>query len=106
MKYTLLIQNTTTKKSYSWILDDLAPTSVYHKFGVNLDEDTKDGEYEYLLIKNPDELEIEININNIFSSKLIGGETEIEGFGLLKIGDSKKETIQYDKTQKYITYGG
>lgn len=40
-------------------------------------------------MENPDELEIEIDTDNIFNSKLIGGDTIIETFDLLKIADNK-----------------
>lgn len=62
-----------------------------------------DAEYEFLLIKNPNELEIEININDIFESYLIGGDTEIESFGLVQIGE-KRNRLVYNKEQTYVTY--
>lgn len=65
MKYTFLIQNNVTKQTYSWILEDLTPQSIYHKFDIALEEGMDEGEYEYLLIENPNQLEIEININDL-----------------------------------------
>lgn len=103
MKYTFLIQQTTSKQCYSWILEDLTPESLYHKFEIELESGMEDGEYEFLLIENPNELEIEVDVNDIFDSYLIGGDTVIEQFGLIKLGD-KKCSLQYDKKQQYLTY--
>ena len=102
--YTFVVQNTTTKQAYSWILEDLTPKSIYHKFDIKLEPEMEDGEYEYILIPNPNELEIEINTNDIFESLLIGGETVIETFGILKIGSTKPKCC-YNKQQSYVTYG-
>lgn len=104
MEYLFLIQNTISKQVYYWQLDDLAPEGIYHKFDIQLEEGMKDGEYEWLLIPNPNKLEVEINVNNIFKSCLIGGDTEIETFGLLRIGRNRCK-IRYSPEQKYIIYG-
>lgn len=104
MKHTFLIQNNVTKQAYSWILEDLTPQSIYHKFNIALEEGMDDGEYQYILFYNPNSLEIEININDIFDSYLIGGETEIETFGILQIGNYKCP-LHYDKETSYIQYG-
>lgn len=104
MKHTFLIQNTTSKQAYSWILEDLTPESIYHKFDIALEEGMDDGEYQYILFYNPNALEIEINTNDIFESYLIGGDTEIETFGVLKIGETKCH-LHYDKEQSYLQYG-
>lgn len=77
---------------------------MYHKFDIQLEKDMKDGEYEWLLFPNPNELELQVNVNNIFKSYFIGGDTEIETFGLLKIGD-KRCKVRYNPYQKYIVYG-
>lgn len=104
MKYTFLIQNNVTKQTYSWILEDLTPNSIYHKFDIQLEEGTENAEYEYILFENPNSLEIAINTNDIFDSYLIGGETVIETFGILRIGDFGCPK-QYNKNQSYIVYG-
>lgn len=101
--HTFLIQNNVSKKVYSWILEDLTPQSIYHKFDIALEEGTEDGEYQYILFYNPNSLEIEVDVNDIFDSYLIGGDTVIETFGILRIGDYKCP-IHYDKEQSYITY--
>ena len=56
MIYTFLIQNTISKQTYSWILEDLTPQSIYHKFDIALEDGMEEGEYEYLLIENPNSL--------------------------------------------------
>lgn len=104
MFYTFLIQHTTSKKAYSFILEDVTPESLYHKFNINLEEDTKDGEYEYVLIENPEQVAIDININDIFKSTLVEGDTVIETYGLLTIGNDTERTV-YNKQQDYIVYG-
>lgn len=103
MQYLFLIQNTISKQVYYWQLDDLAPEGIYHKFDIQLEEEMKDGEYEYILFKNPNKLDIEIDVNNIFKSCLIGGDTEIESFGLVQIGE-KRNRLVYNKEQTYVTY--
>lgn len=103
MKYQFLLQNITSKQAYTWLLEDLTPESMYHKFDINLEEEMKDGEYEWVLIENPNELEIEININDIAESCLIGGDTVIETFGLMRIGDYTNP-LQYNKPNKYTVY--
>lgn len=104
MIYTFLIQNTTSKQAYSWILEDLTPQSIYHKFDIALEEGMEEGEYEYLLIENPNSLEIVININDLWESYLVGGDTIVETFGVLKIGETKCH-LHYDKEQSYLQYG-
>lgn len=103
MYYTFLIQNNVTKETFSWILEDLAPESVYHKFEIELEDDMDDSEYQWILIENPNQLEIQIAVNDIFKSLLIGGDTVIESYGLLKIGP-KKPVTQYNKETVYVQY--
>lgn len=102
--YTFLLQNTITNQVYTWLLEDLNENSIYHKFEISLYPDMDDAEYEFILFKNPNKLEIEIDVNNIFKSCLIGGDTEIETFGLLRIGRNRCK-IRYSPEQKYIIYG-
>ena len=89
MIYTFLIQHNVTKEVYSFTVDDLTPESYYHQFEIQLPENITEGEWEYVLMENPDELEIKIDTDNILNSKLIGGDTIIETFDLLKIADNK-----------------
>ena len=64
----------------------------------------EDAEYQYILFENPNALDIEINTNDIFDSYLIGGETVIETFGVLRIGNFGCPK-QYNKEQSYVVYG-
>ena len=89
-----------------------------------------DGEYEYLLIENPDKLKVVSNFNNVFRSELADpvilvdlncgtltagakimivemGETyplNVLTFGLMRIGDYKSSKVTYNKQNKYVTY--
>ena len=103
MTYTFLVQDNVSKQTFSWILEDLTPESIYHKFEIELKDDMDNSEYQWILFKNPNRLEIQIAQNDIFKSLLIGGETEIESFGLVKIGP-KKPVTQYNKEESYVVY--
>lgn len=46
MFYTIIFQHNTSKDTYSFILEDLTPESIYHKFEIELEPDMLDGEYE------------------------------------------------------------
>ena len=105
MNYTLIIQHTVSKQAYGYYLEDLTPESLYHKFTINLDEGMEDGEYEYILIKNRNDAEVEVDINNIFKSKMYSKEVDVVTFGILRIGDYKDEKTVYNKEQEYICYG-
>lgn len=106
MYYTLIIQHTVSKQVYSYLLEDLAPESMYIKFHLVLDEGTEDGEYQYVLVENPDEADVEINVNDIFKSTINGNQITIADNGLLRVGDYKETDITYNKEQEYICYGG
>lgn len=86
------------------MLEDKTPTSIYHKFDIQFEEKMADGEYQWLLIKNPNGVEIEINQNDIFKSTLVDGATVIESFGLLRIGDYLTDTKSYNKETVYKAY--
>lgn len=101
--YTFLLQNTITNQVYTWLLEDLNENSIYHKFEIALYPDMDDAEYEFILFKNPDKLELVVDVNNIFNSYYIGAETEIETFGLVKIGDKRCKT-RYSPERVYVTY--
>jgi len=103
MNYTFLLQNTTTKETDKYILEDLNPDGLYYKFQIEL-EDPKEAEYQYLLIENPEQVDIEIDVNNIFNSLLIGYPTKIVATGLLRIG-MKESKLTYNKSNSYIAYG-
>lgn len=127
--YTLILQNSVTKEIFSYNLEDNTPDSIYYEFSVEL-QDMIDGEYEYLLIENPDKLKVVSNFNNVFESELADpvimvdlscgtltagakimitemGETHplnVLTFGLMRIGDYKSSKVTYNKQNKYVTY--
>lgn len=104
MTYTILLQHTVTKQVYGYFLKDLTPESIYHKFRISLDDGMEDGEYEYLLIENPRDADVEVNVNNLFKSKMYSKEVKVVAFGLLTVGDYKDINTQYDKEQDYVCY--
>lgn len=127
--YTLILQNSVTKEIFSYNLVDNTPDSIYYEFNIEL-QDMIDGEYEYLLIENPDKLKVVSNFNNVFESELADpvimvdlsfgtltagakimitemGETHplnVLTFGLMRIGDYKSSKVTYNKQNKYVTY--
>ena len=127
--YTLILQNSVTKEIFSYNLVDNTPDSIYYEFNIEL-QDMIDGEYEYLLIENPDKLKVVSNFNNVFESQLADpvimvdlscgtltagakimitemGETyplNVLTFGLMRIGDYKSSKVTYNKQNKYVTY--
>lgn len=127
--YSIILQNTVTKEIRSYNLTDNTPNSVYYEFEIEL-QDTTDGEYEYLLIENPDSLKIVSNFNNVFDIELadpvimvdLNGGTLIAGakimisemgetypinvlnYGLLRIGDYKTPKTEYNKMSHYTYY--
>lgn len=125
---TIIFQSTTSKEIFSYDIEDKTPSSIYYEFDIEL-KDMKDGEYEYLLIENPDGLMVVSNTNNVFESELgdpviivaenlpltaaekilisYMGETfpiEVLAFGLCRIGDYKTSKTEYNKQTKYVTY--
>lgn len=125
---TIIFQSTTNKEIFSYDIEDKTPSSIYYEFDIEL-KDMKDGEYEYLLIENPDGLMVVSNTNNVFESELgdpviivaenlpltaaekilisYMGETfpiEVLAFGLCRIGDYKTSKTEYNKQTKYVTY--
>lgn len=127
--YTLILQNSVTKEIFFYNLVDNTPDSIYYEFNIEL-QDMIDGEYEYLLIENPDKLKVVSNFNNVFRSELADpvimvdlncgtltagakimivemGETyplNVLTFGLMRIGDYKSSKVTYNKENKYTVY--
>lgn len=127
MYYTLLIQNTVSKEVYTYNLENLNyDENIYYKFNIVLDDNTPDGEYQYLLFENPDQIEVVVNYNNVYDSKLYGDTKILVTFtntltngtqiliagkpimwlssGLIRIGDYKSNNYQYNKQNKYQVY--
>lgn len=129
MKYSLIISNTTTKEAYYYHLGEPSESSLYYKFNVSVGE-IPDGEYEWILIENPNEFEIKVNYNHPFKSRVKttpiilvtytdtltngeavlvlgeGGEERLRFIesGLMRVGDYKEKRLQYDKQTKYTAY--
>lgn len=124
MNYTLILQNTISKKISLYNLEDLS-SGMYYKFEIELSGEA-DGEYEYVLFKNEDVLPVKINANNVIDSKVfeptilvtynetLTANTKIlctatnqsidPTFGLLVIGDYEKSNLAYNKTSNYTIY--
>ena len=129
--YSILIQNTLTKKYKIFEkCENISPeSSLYLEFNINLNG-FEDGEYEILLFENPDRLEFISSANapkKIETSFirflvkdgefikngeyfLVVGENQENTLQyisteMMRIGDYKTNTTQYNKNQQYITYG-
>ena len=129
--YSIIIQNTLTKKYVIFEqCENISPeNSLYLEFVLNL-EDFDEGEYELLVFENPDRLEFISNANapkkietNFIRFLVKDGafikngefflvisenqENTLQYIAteMLRIGDYKTNTKQYNKQQQYITYG-
>ena len=129
--YSIILQNTLTKKFKIFEqCENISPeSSLYLEFVLNL-EDFEDGEFELLIFENNDRLEfissanapkkIETNFIRFLVKDgafikngdyfLVVSENEENTLQyiateMLRIGDYKTNTKQYNKQQQYITYG-
>lgn len=129
--YSIIIQNTLTKKYVIFEqCENISPeSSLYLEFVLNL-QDFEDGEFELLIFENPDRLEFISSANapkkietsfirflvkdGAFIKNgdyfLVISENEENTLQyiateMLRIGDYKTNTKQYNKQQQYITYG-
>lgn len=129
--YSIIIQNTLTKKYVIFEqCENISPeSSLYLEFVLNL-EDFDEGEYELLVFENPDRLEFISSANapkkieTSFIRFLVKDGAFIKNGDyflvisenqentlqyiateMLRIGDYKTNTKQYNKQQQYITYG-
>ena len=129
--YSIIVQNTLTKKYKIFEqCENISPeSSLYLEFVLNL-QDFNDGEYEMLVFENNDKLEfistanapkkIETNFIRFLVKDgafikngdyfLVISENEENTLQyiateMLKIGDYKTNTKQYNKQQQFITYG-
>ena len=128
--YSIIIQNTITKKYkiFEQCENIACESSLYLEFALNL-EGFDDGEYEMLIFENNDRLEFISSANapkKIETSFirflvkdgefikngeyfLVVGENQENTLQyiateMMRIGDFKTNTKQYNKQQKYITY--
>lgn len=129
--YSILIQNTLTKKYVIFEqCENISPeSSLYLEFNIDF-KSFNDGEYELIVFENPDRLEFISNANapkkietNFIRFLVKDGafikngdyflvisenqENTLQYIAteMLKIGDYKTNTKQYNKQQQYITYG-
>jgi hypothetical protein len=125
MNYSLVLQHTVTKQIYIYNLNNQNYSeNIYYKFDITLDDDTPDGEYQYVLFYNPNKWEIVIDPNNIYQDQynsyvlvtydnilttntkiLIAGKPiPILSTGLIRVGDYENQRYQYDRQNQYISY--
>lgn len=125
MNYSLVLQNTVTKQIYIYNLNNQNYSeNIYYKFDITLDDNTPDGEYQYVLFYNPNKWEIVIDPNNIYQDQyngyvlvtydnilttntkiLIAGKPiPILSTGLIRVGDYENQRYQYDRQNQYISY--
>lgn len=125
MNYSLVLQHTVTKQIYIYNLNNQnCSENIYYKFDITLDDNTPDGEYQYVLFYNPNKWEIVIDPNNIYQDQynsyvlvtydnilttntkiLIAGKPiPILSTGLIRIGDYENQRYQYDRQNQYISY--
>ena len=129
--YSILIQNTLTKeyKIFEQCENIACESSIYLEFVLNL-EGFDDGEYELIVFENNDRLEFISSANapkkietsfirflvkdgefikngNYFLVISENQENTLQYIStdLMKIGNFKTNTKQYNKQQQYITYG-
>lgn len=125
MNYSLVLQHTVTKQIYIYNLNNQNYSeNIYYKFDITLDDDTPDGEYQYVLFYNPNKWEIVIDPNNIYQYQynsyvlvtydnilttntkiLIAGKPiPVLSTGLIRVGDYENQRYQYDRQNQYISY--
>lgn len=125
MNYSLVLQHTVTKQIYIYNLNNQNYSeNIYYKFDITLDDNTPDGEYQYVLFYNPNKWEIVIDPNNIYRDQynsyvlvtydnilttntkiLIAGKPiPILSTGLIRVGDYENQRYQYDRQNQYISY--
>lgn len=129
--YSIILQNTLTKKYKIFEqCENISPeSSLYLEFNINF-KDFETGEYELIVFENPDRLEFISSANapkkietsfirflvkdGAFIKNgdyfLVVSENEENTLQyiateMLRIGDYKTNTKQYNKQQQYITYG-
>ena len=129
--YSIIIQNTLTKKYviFEQCENIACESSIYLEFVLNL-EGFENGEYELIVFENPDRLEFisSANAPKKIETKfirflvkdgefikngeyfLVVGENQENTLQyiateMMRIGNYKTNTTQYNKQQQYITYG-
>lgn len=105
MKYSIILQNTTTKQVTTYNVDDFG-SGLFYQFEIDTTS-LIDGEYKLYLIYNNQWQDIVINKNNIPNSTLGDGTTiVIVTTDLLKVGDYKAAPTAYNRDRNFRTYNG
>lgn len=125
--FSIVLQNTSSKKITIFTTEDIG-NELYMKFKLNL-SNLDNGEYYMLIFENPDSISFYTNMNNpkevtyflyvANNDNLIMNGTfylvmptnakqEITYIQaeLLRIGEYKNNSRQYNKEQGYVTYNG
>ena len=122
-----MLQNTLTKEIVTYISEDIG-NEFYHKFKIDIN--VEDGEYYVLLFENPNKLNFYAPANApkdidyiqfianedqvIMNGKyylVFGVEKQLEEVkflctDILRMGEYKRKTTQYQKEQQYVQYNG
>lgn len=132
IKYLLIVQNTTTKKVYWRLVSDCEDSKLYyHLSDVDLSE-LETGEHRYMLFESPADDDVIVVMQNdprrttvtenkyilVADNKILTADDVVLvytgedyqkplcclGTGLMKVGDYKSDTKQWDKPMEYKQY--
>ena len=103
-KYSIILQHTVNKKCWTFHTVDVTPESDYYCFDVQLIEEMPTGEYQYVLISNPEERTVIPDSGDLRKSKLISGKTVVLQIGLLRIVPDDTPIEAYEESKEYIAY--
>lgn len=81
---TLELTNNVSKATYSFEVTDLGNGGIFYSFDIELQDGMADGDYEYRLYEDGKE----------------------KGVGIVRIGDYKADTTQYNNHTNYLIYNG
>lgn len=104
MKYSIILQNTTTKQVIIYSVTHLGG-DLFYQFEIDttpLDE----GEYKLYLIENDEWKTIQINQNNIPNSTIDDKPIVIVTTDLMRVGNYKPSSTAYNSERKFRTYNG
>lgn len=125
--FSIAVQNTITKEIAIFTTEDIG-NDLYMKFNLNL-SNLENGEYYMLIFENPDSISFYTNMNNpkeVTYFQYVANNDNLIMNGtfylvmptnakqeityiqaeLLRIGEYKNNSKQYNKEQGYVTYNG
>ena len=125
--FSIVLQNTSSKKITIFTTEDIG-NELYMKFKLNL-SNLDNGEYYMLIFENPDSISFYTNMNNpkeVTYFQYVANNDNLIMNGtfylvmptnakqeityiqaeLLRIGEYKNNSKQYNKEQGYVTYNG